>query len=374
MLPTSHSYVRHVPFRGPCRSLLSQPTTPAPVQATAADADLLEAAKLGDLAQARDLLSAGARVNTTDRRGFTPLMWASAIGNIALVQQFIDSGAVVDARARDGTTALGLASANGFADVVRALLVRGADVTAVSGGVTARQLALERGHTDIVTMLGQAEVLGGRLLQAASEGSRHGRQAVAHDGGAGQRHRRSRGDSADDRGAQRRSRHPPGARCRKAQTRLPVTARAERSSTGPRRRRRPPSTSRHSCATEASRTRSPARACRSQSPQVKASLGALAGVMARVPPASEAVRSASQRANAALSQLVALSAKWPANSPDDYRDNLAGHVTALEAAVKAGDATRLAVNGAVRSPTTSRSSSITARRAEAPWEDRSSCA
>ncbi|HEY5619446.1 MAG TPA: hypothetical protein VIK60_16010, partial [Vicinamibacterales bacterium] len=38
----------------------------------------------------------------------------------------------------------------------------------------------------------------------------------------------------------------------------------------------------------------------------------------------------------------ALSAKWPADSPDDYRDNLAGAVAALEAALKAGEVEGLA--------------------------------
>ena len=44
------------------------------------------------------------------------------------------------------------------------------------------------------------------------------------------------------------------------------------------------------------------------------------------------MREAQRRANNALSQLQALSASWPANSPDDYRDSLAGDVSALEAA------------------------------------------
>jgi len=78
-----------------------------------------------------------------------------------------------------------------------------------------------------------------------------------------------------------------------------------------------------------------------QSPQVRASLSTLVTTLARVPPASAPLRTAQQRANAALSQLVALSAKWPANSPDDYRDNLAGHVTALEEALKTGEIERL---------------------------------
>ena len=79
-----------------------------------------------------------------------------------------------------------------------------------------------------------------------------------------------------------------------------------------------------------------------RSPQVKASLATLAVVLARIPPASAPLRNELRRANAALSQLQALSNKWPAESPDDYRDNLAEGLAALEAAVKAGDAGQLA--------------------------------
>jgi ankyrin repeat protein len=79
-----------------------------------------------------------------------------------------------------------------------------------------------------------------------------------------------------------------------------------------------------------------------QSPQVKASLTALAAGLARVPPASASVRDAQRRASGALSQLQSLSARWPADSPDDYRDNLSGDVMALDAALKAGTAETLA--------------------------------
>jgi hypothetical protein len=43
-----------------------------------------------------------------------------------------------------------------------------------------------------------------------------------------------------------------------------------------------------------------------------------------------------------VSALQGLSAKWPAESPDDYRDNLAGDVAALESALRSGDAEGLA--------------------------------
>ena len=75
---------------------------------------------------------------------------------------------------------------------------------------------------------------------------------------------------------------------------------------------------------------------------MKASLGTLAGILERIPPASAPVREAQRRANAALSQLQALSAKWPAESPNDYRDNLAGDIAALESALKQGNVDNLA--------------------------------
>ena len=146
----------------------SQATPPA--RSTTADTQLIEAAKIGDLTRARELLAKGATADTSDRRGLTPLIWASASGHLELVRQLLESGASVDRRASDGTTALMLASANGFTEIVRALLARGANVAATRGSVDARQLALARAHADVAALLEQAQTLGNRLLQAATEG------------------------------------------------------------------------------------------------------------------------------------------------------------------------------------------------------------
>ena len=280
-------------------------------------------------------------MNTADRRGLTPLIWASASGNAELVRQLLESGAAVDRRANDGTTALMLASSNGFAEVVRALLLRGADVAAAKGGVKARQFALARGHADVVTLLEQAEVLGTRLLSAASEGHDAAvRQVLAM--GAPVNVTDERGTTALmiaarngdlgmlqlllTRGADSSARDSEGKT---------VLDWAEPS----------PTTAKYVMAFLADRGISrevPRPTARVQAPQVKASLGTLAAVLARVPPASGAVQTAQRRANAALSQLQALSAKWPAESPEDYRDNLAGYVAALEGALKIGDVEGLA--------------------------------
>lgn len=313
---------------------------PGPAR-TSANTDLLESARLGQFERAKDLLSKGAEVNTVDRRGFTPLMWASASGNMELVRQLLESGAAPDRRATDGTTALMLASANGFTEIVRALLVRGADATAARGGVTARQLAIGRMHSDVVTLLERAEGLGVRLLQAANEG--HDmlvRQLLVL--GAPVNVTDTRGVTAlmiaarnGDLGILQAllTRGADGAvRDSQGQT---VFDWADTS----------PAAGKYVVPFLNDRGLSrdaPRRIVPVQSPQVTSSLRALADVLSRIPPASGPVREAQRRANNALSQLQALSAAWPANSPDDYRDSLAGDVSALEAAVNIGDVVTLA--------------------------------
>jgi ankyrin repeat protein len=318
--------------------LVSQATTPSQGLA----ADLLESANLGDLTRVRELLSRGAAVDAVDRRGLTPLMWAAASGNTDVVRQLLESGAAVDRRATDGSTALILGAANGFTEIVRALVLKGADVTASRGGVTARQLALDRGHAEAATLLEQAEALGRRLLQAAAEG--HDmvvRQALAMGAPV---------NVSDERGAtalmiaarngdlgmmQALLSRGADASVRDGEGRT-VFEWAEPS----------PTTAKYVIAflLERGVSKDVTRAIAPpQSPQVKASLATLATVLSRVPPASAPVRTAQRRAATALSRLQALSEKWPAESPDDYRDNLAGYIAALEAALKLGDAETLAL-------------------------------
>jgi hypothetical protein len=267
-------------------------------------------------------------------------MWASAGGHTELVRHLLESGASASRRATDGTTALMLASGNGFAEVVRALILQGADVAAARSGVKPRQLALERGHADVVALLDEAEILGGRLLQAATEGHdmvvrqmlAMGAPASATDeqGTTALMIAARNGDlgimqALLSRGADSSARDSQG------RTALDWAGIS-------------PTTGKYAAAflrdQGVSKVTSPIAPFRS--PQVKASLATLATVLARIPPASAPVRTELQRTNAALSQLRALSNKWPAESPDDYRDNLAEYLAALEAAVKAGNAGQLA--------------------------------
>ena len=313
--------------------LLAQATIPS---SAGANNDLLESAKLGDLARVEQLIASGASVGASDRRGFTPLMWASVSGNVAVANLLLESGAAVDARSNDGLTALMLASANGFTDVARALILRGADVNAARNGVKARQFAVERGHTDIAALLDEAEGLGSKLLRAAAEGNDTGvRQLLAS--GAPVNVTDERGLTALmmaarngnlgmmqallSRGADASVRDGQGqgvfewTELSTATSKYVVAFLTD-----------------HGVARE-----TPRRATAVEPPQVKASLEALAVLVSRIPPASAPLRAAQRRAATALLQLQALSAKWPADSPEDYRDNLSGDVKALERALTTGN-------------------------------------
>ena len=307
----------------------------------AASLDLIEPAKLGQLARVKELIAAGAPVDAVDRRGFTPLMWAAAGGQIEMVRLLLEAGAAADRRASDGTSALMLSSANGFADVVRALIARGANVAAARGGATAQQLAAARGHAATAALLAQAEGLGVRLLQASNEGHDAAvRQLLALGAPA---------NVTDERGAtplmfaarngdlgivQFLLSRGADPQLRDAQGQS-VFEWAERS----------PETGRHVIVflTDRGVARTAARTqAANASPPVAATLQALETTLARVPPASNEIRQAQRRAGAALAQLRMLASNWPAESPEDYRVNLATDKSALEAALRAGDAGSIA--------------------------------
>jgi hypothetical protein len=310
---------------------------PAPIaQAITGGAELIASAKLGENARVRELLAKGADVNASDRRGMTPLMWASAGGNLEAVQQLLERGATVDRRGLDGATALVLASANGFAEIVRTLLGRGADPAATKGGVKARQLAFDRGYTDVAALLDRAETLGARLLVAAAEGNDMVvRQLLSS--GAPANITNERGETAlmlaarnGDLGMLQALLTRGGDASIKDSQGRTVVEWAEPS----------PITAKYVLAFLADRGVSrdtPRASGPPQSPQVKVSLRAITTLLEQIPPASAPVRAARRQAIAALTRLNDLSAKWPAESPDDYRDNLAGDISTLQSALGAGN-------------------------------------
>jgi hypothetical protein len=77
-------------------------------------------------------------------------------------------------------------------------------------------------------------------------------------------------------------------------------------------------------------------------PPIVASLRTLTSLLAKVPLNSNQLRDAHRRAASALSELRALSADWPAESPEDYRISLAATASALGATIARADAAALA--------------------------------
>lgn len=92
--------------------------------------ELCEAVIAGKLAVVKRLLLGGAKIDESDRDGFTPLMLAAAKGDDRLTKYFLGQGANVNLRNNIGQTALMMAAAGGHRDVAEELVLAGADVRA----------------------------------------------------------------------------------------------------------------------------------------------------------------------------------------------------------------------------------------------------
>lgn len=91
---------------------------------------LVMAAKEGNAAVIRVLISAGAESDGPNGTGTTPLMFASAAGNPEAVKALLDHGANANAREKTwGETPLMFAAAFGRVDAVKELLAGGADAS-----------------------------------------------------------------------------------------------------------------------------------------------------------------------------------------------------------------------------------------------------
>jgi uncharacterized protein len=92
---------------------------------------LIEAVRAEDPARVSALLAAGAKANTADIRGVTPLGVAAMVGNDGLIKVLLKSGARVDAAMAQGETPLMLAARIGCVSCLEQLLKSGAHVNAI---------------------------------------------------------------------------------------------------------------------------------------------------------------------------------------------------------------------------------------------------
>ena len=130
------------------RSLRRMAEANAPTDAVATGCRPLHlAADLGDAAAVRELVNAGAQVNTRDgtRRGATALLRAVEGGHLEAVKALAAAGADLDAKTHDdGETALMAAAAEGNIEAVKVLIEAGAGLNLQSeDGSTAAMSAVE---------------------------------------------------------------------------------------------------------------------------------------------------------------------------------------------------------------------------------------
>ncbi len=117
--------------------------------------EVIEAAKRGQTAKVRALLTAHGDANT--RQGVAALIWAAAEGHIDTVQALLDEGTDVNQKDENGWTALLVASVRGHNQVVRMLIQAGADVNVIENkGGTALMFATINDHKKIIRTLRQA--------------------------------------------------------------------------------------------------------------------------------------------------------------------------------------------------------------------------
>lgn len=136
--------------------------------------DLINAVLAGDVVKATALLKSGADCNTSNEDGATLLMLAAGAGHYAMVEMLIEAGAKVDATDARGWTPLMKALFNyelnkGFPDVVSLLIDAGADIEhQVSYGTRPLMIAAGYGEAGVVDVL----LAAGADTGAKNEGGR----------------------------------------------------------------------------------------------------------------------------------------------------------------------------------------------------------
>ncbi len=151
--------------------------------ASVIDAELFQAAEIGNLTRAEHSIATGANINARDALGRTPLFIAVLCAQSETATLLINRGADIDAQDFMGMSSLHAAAADGWAPLAQLLISRGADVNSRSGdGRTPLHLAAATGCSAIVTLLlkngGNREALDNKGLTAAALASRNGHMTI----------------------------------------------------------------------------------------------------------------------------------------------------------------------------------------------------
>jgi hypothetical protein len=119
--------------------------------------DLRVPAKAGNLALVQSLVQKNADVNLKIHPSFaTPLVLATREGHTEIAKEIIMAGADLDSQTWHGSTALIIASQQGYTEIVKMLIEAGANINIrqrVDTNRNALEWAQANGHTEIVTLL-----------------------------------------------------------------------------------------------------------------------------------------------------------------------------------------------------------------------------
>ncbi|MDR2876738.1 MAG: ankyrin repeat domain-containing protein [Chromatiales bacterium] len=150
---------------------LSQGAAASDAAVMAANADLVLAARYGQLARVRQLLDQGVDINTRDALGRTALIVAAAESDTDVVSLLLERGADIALRDNDGSDALTAAVIKGRSQNVIRLLDAGAALEARGPqGETALMAAIRAGESTIVNLL---------LLRGADPGTQSQEEFVS---------------------------------------------------------------------------------------------------------------------------------------------------------------------------------------------------
>jgi ankyrin repeat protein len=108
-------------------------------------ADLIEAARYGEVREVQQFISTGVDVNAKDEYHAAALHYAVQLEDLTLCELLIDAGADVDIRSKYGTPLL-IAAGRGNIDLMNLLVSRGTDVDASDNGWMALHGAVLKGH------------------------------------------------------------------------------------------------------------------------------------------------------------------------------------------------------------------------------------